>query len=203
MRQITANRRSNCRASGAERGLALFISLVFLVLLTLLGLTAMTTDSLEGAMANNDQDMNLAFQAAETALRDGENYVGSQLTPGSGFNSTCTGGPYGGLCLPSTTTTPDWQWGGSITIAQWGNPGSRTVIPITTPTTPVYPPVPGVYQQPEFIVEKLPNTPPTNGSLAVSTQYQASSGTAYRITAVGWGAKQSTNVMLQSIFIKY
>lgn len=197
----THSYRSPWHASGTQRGMALFISLVFLVLLTLIGLTAMSTDSLETAMANNDQDMNVAFQAAETALRDGEMYVGSQLTPGSGFNSMCTGGLYGGLCLPSTTTTPDWQWNGNIAL--WGNPGSRTVIPITTPTTPTFPPVPGVYQQPEFIVEVLPNVPPASGSLAVNTQYQASSGTAYRITAVGWGAKQSTNVMLQSIFIKY
>ncbi|MHB1587498.1 MAG: pilus assembly PilX family protein [Acidiferrobacteraceae bacterium] len=181
--------------------MALFISLVFLVLLTLIGLTAMSTDSLEAAMANNNQDMNLAFQAAETALRDGETYVGSQLTPGSGFSATCTGGLYGGLCLPSTTTTPDWLWNAGVAL--WGNPGSKTVIPITTPTTPTFPAVPGVYQQPEFIIEVLPNVPPTSGSLAVNTQYQASSGTAYRITAVGWGAKQSTNAMLQSIFIKY
>ncbi|MHB1936879.1 MAG: pilus assembly PilX family protein [Acidobacteriaceae bacterium] len=180
--------------------MALFISLVFLILLTLIGLTAMSTDSLEASMANNNQDMNLAFQAAETALRDGETYVNADLTPGSGFNSACTGGSYGGLCLPSTTQTPDWQWGGSIAI--WGNPGSRTVIPITTPTIPTFAAVPGVYQQPEFIVEVLPNVPPNGGSAGVSTLYQSSTGTAYRITAVGWGAKQSTNVMLQSIYVK-
>ncbi|MHB1528634.1 MAG: pilus assembly PilX family protein [Acidiferrobacteraceae bacterium] len=171
--------------------MALFISLVFLVLLTLLGLTAMTTDSLEGAMANNDQDMNLAFQAAETALRAGESYAGNQLTPGSGFNSACLGG----LCYPSTTTTPDWQW------VQWGPPGGGTVISITTLG---YPALPGVCPacQPEFIVELLPNTPPPGGSLGVSTNYQSPGATTYRITAVGWGAKSSTIVMLQSIFIK-
>ncbi|MHB8414200.1 MAG: pilus assembly PilX family protein [Acidiferrobacteraceae bacterium] len=177
---------------GTEHGLALFISLVFLVLLTLLGLTAMTTDSLEGAMANNDQDMNLAFQAAETALRAGENYAGSQLTPGSGFNSAC----HGGLCYPSTTATPDWQSGGA---AQWGIVGSGTVIPVTPPS---YPLVPGVSIPPEFIVELLPNVPPPGGPLGVSTNYQSPGATTYRITAVGWGAKQSTSVMLQSIFVK-
>ncbi len=180
--------RANRSRPGTERGLALFISLVFLVLLTLLGLTAMTTDSLEGAMANNDQDMNLAFQAAETALRAGESYASSQLTPGSGFNSACNGG----LCYPSTTATADWQW------VSWGT-GSGTTITVAPPN---YPAVPGVSIPPEFIVELLPNTPPPGGSLGVSTNYQSPGATTYRITAVGWGAKQSTSVMLQSIFIK-
>lgn len=183
-----------------QRGMALFISLVFLVLLTLIGLTAMSTDSLEASMANSDQDMNVAFQAAETALRDGETYVSADLIPADGFNSLCTGGTYGGLCTQSTSAAPDWQWGGSI--AQWGNPGSRTVIPITTPTAPAFAPLPGVYQQPEFIVELLPNVPPPRGPLGVPTAYGSSTLTAYRITAVGWGAKQSSNVMLQSIFLK-
>lgn len=184
---------TDCRldAGRQESGITLFVSLVFLTILTLLGLAAMTSTSLEGAMANNQQDTDLAFQSAETALRQAETYVGSTLTPGSGFNASCTGGS-GGLCLPSTTSQPDWSRNGGV--AQWGFPATNTVR--------VMPNVGNVYYQaPEYIIELLPNLPPGNSSLRIGVQNQ-STATAYRITAVGWGSRPSTMVMLQTIFIK-
>lgn len=55
-----------------QSGVVLIISLVILLLLTLLGLTGMQTTSLEEKMANNMRDKNIAFQAAEAALKIGE-----------------------------------------------------------------------------------------------------------------------------------
>jgi type IV pilus assembly protein PilX len=49
---------------------ALFISLVLLLLLTIIGVSAVQTTSLELRMARNDNDTLLAFQSAESALRD-------------------------------------------------------------------------------------------------------------------------------------
>lgn len=43
-----------------------------LLLLTIIGVTAIQTTSLEEKMAGNMRDQNLAFQAAESALRVGE-----------------------------------------------------------------------------------------------------------------------------------
>ena len=57
---------------GQQRGTALILSLVFLLLLTILGVTAVSTSTLQEKMAGNMKDQNVAFQATETGLRGGE-----------------------------------------------------------------------------------------------------------------------------------
>ncbi|MCK0506287.1 pilus assembly PilX family protein [Aromatoleum anaerobium] len=55
-----------------QRGVVLVISLIMLLLLTMLGVSGMRGTTLEERMAGNMRDQNLAFQAAEAALRAGE-----------------------------------------------------------------------------------------------------------------------------------
>jgi len=57
----------------AQRGAALIIALIFLVMLTLLGITASTVTSMEERMTGNTRDRDLAFQAAEAAMEDAAN----------------------------------------------------------------------------------------------------------------------------------
>jgi type IV pilus assembly protein PilX len=52
----------------AERGAALVVGLVMLLVLTVLGVSGMNTATLELVMANNTQAQQTAFQAAETAI---------------------------------------------------------------------------------------------------------------------------------------
>lgn len=59
----------------SQSGVALIVSLIMLVLLLLLGLTAMQTTTMEESMAGNMQDRMVAFQAAEASLRDGEEWL--------------------------------------------------------------------------------------------------------------------------------
>jgi len=59
----------------SSQGSALIVSLVILLIMTILGLTAMQTTTLQERMAGNMKDRNMAFQAAEAALRAGENWV--------------------------------------------------------------------------------------------------------------------------------
>ncbi len=58
-----------------QRGAALIMSLVFMVVLTLIAITAVTTGSLGEKMAANLKDQRIAFQAAESALRAGEGWL--------------------------------------------------------------------------------------------------------------------------------
>jgi type IV pilus assembly protein PilX len=55
-----------------ECGAVLLVSLVMLLLLTLIGLAGMRMVQLEERMAGNLRDRQMAFQAAEAALRAGE-----------------------------------------------------------------------------------------------------------------------------------
>ncbi len=60
------------RAPGRQIGAVLVISLLILLVLTILGLSAMGTAGLEEKMAGNARAKDLGFQAAESALRAGE-----------------------------------------------------------------------------------------------------------------------------------
>ena len=53
-----------------QHGAVLIVALLFLVILTMLGLTAMSGTTMEERMAGNTRDINVALQAAEAALRD-------------------------------------------------------------------------------------------------------------------------------------
>lgn len=59
----------------SERGMALLVSLVFLLLLTLIGISSMQNATLQEKMAGSVVLRNQSFQLAETALRVGESAV--------------------------------------------------------------------------------------------------------------------------------
>jgi type IV pilus assembly protein PilX len=64
-----------------QRGVVLFISLILLLVLTMTGVSAVQTTSLEQQTARNARDRMLAFQAAESALRDAERVIDALETP--------------------------------------------------------------------------------------------------------------------------
>ncbi|PHS30715.1 MAG: hypothetical protein COA95_08400 [Methylophaga sp.] len=55
-----------------QQGVVLAIALIMLVLITLLAVSAMRTTIMEERMASNSRNDNVAFQLAETALRQAE-----------------------------------------------------------------------------------------------------------------------------------
>ncbi|MFJ3371874.1 PilX N-terminal domain-containing pilus assembly protein [Pseudomonas sp. NPDC086251] len=62
-------------SSHRQRGMALLVSLVFLLLLTLIGISSMQNATLQEKMAGSVTLRNQAFQSAEAALRIGESAV--------------------------------------------------------------------------------------------------------------------------------
>jgi type IV pilus assembly protein PilX len=68
-----------------QRGWVLVVGLVILVMLTILSMALMKTTRLEEKMAGATRDMNLSFQAAETALRAAETFIESKTDPASDF----------------------------------------------------------------------------------------------------------------------
>jgi len=63
---------------GRQRGAVLAISLIMLLLLTIIGITASQITGLEEKMTGNMRERNTAFQAAETALRAGETFLATE-----------------------------------------------------------------------------------------------------------------------------
>lgn len=62
-----------------QTGAVLLVSLIMLVLLTIIGVVAVNTSILETKMAKNLQEEVVAFNRAESALRDGEAFIESTI----------------------------------------------------------------------------------------------------------------------------
>ncbi len=163
-----------------QQGVALIMALVFLLLLTILGITALSTTSLEEKMAGNMKDRNLAFQAAESALLVGENWVITQINkPVFPANSS-------GRYVPSTTTTPVWDsvdWSSSNVVTYGGT-------------------LSGVNKQPKYIIEDLGEVPEEGGSKVTPTKYAGKGKTILRVTARGTGGTDAAQAMVQSNFAR-
>ena len=81
-------RRHNAPSARQQRGSVLIVSLMILILMTLISVTAMTTSSVEQKMAGNFRDQVVALEAAESALQAGQAYVESITTTGSFGNGS-------------------------------------------------------------------------------------------------------------------
>lgn len=81
-----------------QRGMALLVSLIFLLLLTMLGIASMQSATLQEKMAGSVTLRNTSFQTAEAVLRLGETAIMA-----SNFSMTKCSSPDN--CLPPTDST--------------------------------------------------------------------------------------------------
>ena len=179
-----------CHSLQRQRGMSMVVVLLFLVIMMGLGTSAIRTATIEEKLSGNERDQQIAFEAAEASLRDGERYARATLTAGSGFNAGCANG----LCQPSTNATTQWD------TIDWTAVVPRDYGALTGAGT--YPDG-TVSRVPRFIVELLPDmTPGPGNSIGLGSRSLAGAGTPFRITAVGWGRRASTQVMLQSVYVR-
>jgi type IV pilus assembly protein PilX len=97
MRILQPNRRS-------QNGIALVTSLLVLVLVTLLALSAVSTSIFEERMAGNARDRALAFESAEYALREAQDFLAGAVLP-----SFSTTGGSSGAYYRDLNTSPSGQ----------------------------------------------------------------------------------------------
>jgi type IV pilus assembly protein PilX len=114
-----------------QSGMALIVVLIFLFLLTLLGVSSMTTSSLEERMASNAQSQMGTFQTAESAIAEtmvnNATFTAAVNAPTGTNNSYTLGGHTG-----STKTAVD----GSINqIMEGYSLGTFQAIPFTIEAT--------------------------------------------------------------------
>lgn len=182
-------------AADLQSGAALVTGLIFLVILTLLGVTAMQTSTMEERMSGNARDRNIALQAAEAALRDAERDIVCRKIDGTIASTQRTFGCISGMTGADATCTD----GLCCTI---NAPGIACV----EPSTPVYqisnifsssstksveygtysaaPALPSVSQQPRYLIEP----------------FRKQQVNYYRITARGYGANANTQLTLQEVY---
>ena len=184
MRNAQAHRRRTA-AARRQDGVALFIALVVLLVITVLGISGLQTTTLEERMAASARDRDIAFQAAEAALFQAEQFVtGLPVTGLAQFDLNTAG-----LYRPQTDPALDDWW----ETVDWENDG-------TLPTVGVA--INGVAAQPRYIVEYQTRVLAGDDALNISN-VGASVGTPtdiFRITAFGTGGSDRANVMLQATY---
>lgn len=162
--------------ASSQRGITLVMGLLFLVVLTILGLAAMRGTILEERMAGNARDRNLAFQAAEAAIRAGERKIRTDLpavfTPGTKFTPR----------LDNGTHDDYWQ-----NTHDWAAQSEQL------PANEWKPEDAGTSEAPRYVIEEIPIPPDTVTFGAVDQM-------TYRVTARGVGSNPNTVVILQAIF---
>jgi type IV pilus assembly protein PilX len=186
-------------ASSRQHGAVLIVALMFLIVLTLLGLSAMTGTTLEERMAGNNRDYNMALQAAEATMRDAEaDLKNSGVTVGRTVNifsfPAAAGCNTQGLCYTATETNQQYgsvNWSSTATTPY----GTYTQTPASATAT-----FPGVSQQPRYMMELVQFADGKNKARVTGA---STSVDAYyiRITARAWGANPSTVVTLQEVFV--
>jgi type IV pilus assembly protein PilX len=168
-----------------QTGAVLVVSLLFLVLMMLIGLTGMQVTSLEEKMSGNMRDRNLAFQAAESALRAGELTVPSLLA------FPCASGLYRYNDKNCDGTFEDDQiwdtssvWSDTSKVVTYANASNLASLASGSP--------------PAYIIEEMPFTCDSLEAVCpeVSKNY------FYRVTARATGGTTDAIVQVQSIYKK-
>lgn len=180
-----------------QSGVVLVVSLIMLLLLTMIGISALQNTGLEEKMAGNMRDRNLAFQAAETALRDAERDIGRSLSTDRVYGFTNFSADCGlatatalddGLCFRTApfddTAGNRFLWDAS----RWPNIqkvdyGAFTSAPAIKDK---------LSAQPQYVIETF--SVQQNGCAHHRGQF------CYRITVRAQGANPNTVVWLQTVY---
>lgn len=160
--------------AAGERGAALVVALVFLLVMTVLGVTSMRTTTLQERMAGNVGDNNLAFQAAEAALRAGEEFLQQATLPAfAGAN---------GLLLAQDFAGQADFWSSYV----WNDENSQEADVVEY-----------VGSSPRYVIEELPPLPAEGGSVRFGALPEVG---FYRVTARGVGGTADAVVILQTTY---
>jgi type IV pilus assembly protein PilX len=176
-----------------ERGTALIFALVMLLLLTILGITAITTSSLQEKMAGNMRDQYMAQQAGDSILFDGQALVFNQQTrPVPSCPPDPTAKVWDSACLPadvaafeSLATGPNW-W--LIASKSWWLATGNFSGVNNTHTS----------QEPRFVVERIQRVP-LNAEIGHKKTVDK-----YYFRTTGWavGVSDYSRSLIQGVFSK-
>jgi type IV pilus assembly protein PilX len=157
-----------------QSGMVLFVALVLLLILSMIGVTVARMQTVEERMARNEDNRQLAHQAAEAALRNAEASLGN-APPISTFCNN-TGGYY---CLnqsAGTSQIPSLNWSAAANVATYSGPA------LSAPE-----------QSPKIAMEFIGQTAAPGDNLSGPPP-------TYRVTVQGLNADGTPSVLLQSIY---
>ena len=174
-----------------QHGTVLILSLLMILALTIIGVSGMGSTVVEEKMAGGMRDRNNAFQAAEAALKRGQQFF-TPLVGTAAFDGTS--GQYG-----LGDADPDF-WDPNT----WTPTNSKSYVdPIVTTSTPS--PLPYVYEQPRYILKYMGDVQVNHRSMNIGgygEQRNGSKVSNFRVTARGIGKETGSVVVLEAYFGK-
>lgn len=178
-----------------SRGAALIMSLVILLVLTVLGISAMKSTGQQENIVSNLRDHNLAFYAANSALAYAEGKLSTSASPPGANQSE----PYGTIYSANVFVKNNILSSASETLSGtaynsnvWGTPSSPSQYATQYPYK-----LANVINEPSYIIQLIQyECPPSTNSRATGK-----CRFAYRITARGFGETVNSRVLLQATYI--
>ncbi|UGQ47792.1 pilus assembly PilX family protein [Massilia endophytica] len=179
-----------------QDGITLLLTILLLLGVLILGASAAKLALSGEKAARAERDRHIAFQAAEDALMDAERDIDGKAGPGrqamfdsgraESFVPGCGRGDAAGLCAAGEGAPPAWQ---AVDIADGpsASHGQFTGADMQTGQGPL------PWRRPRYIVERLPYKAPGAPADAAPAYY-------YRVTVLGFGAREGTEVVLQSSY---
>lgn len=171
-----------------QAGVVLIVGLVMVLLITIVGLSAIRGTGLQENMAGNMRDRNVAFQAAESALREGETIVSAANKSLPAFDCT----PSKGLCqdlsiIPQNSVL-------YMADAAWILSAKESVLDIDE-----------VASKPSYLLEELQvdigaSAAAEGSAIDVGGLMTTGDAIPYRVTAKAVGLSPDTEVTLQSAY---
>ncbi|MCW8917795.1 MAG: PilX N-terminal domain-containing pilus assembly protein [Gammaproteobacteria bacterium] len=175
----------------SQQGAALIISMLLLTVLTLLSISAMNSAALQERMSGHLRDSQLAFESADAALRDREQWLDNQPQPPPPCASVAVGcelfDPAALDALESSDGSPWWR---ASDNSWWQQHGLDFIANGQD--------LPQSADDPRSVIELLERVP---DSLVIGVA-PPSSRTYYRITARGVGGSLWAQTVVQSTFVK-
>ncbi len=169
---------------GKQQGAALITVLIFMVVLAMIGRSSMQGSALEERMAANEWEQSRAFQAAESGLRDGIQWLLLQPTDIEATDDGSNG------VWSSSTVTPDiagstfdWDTSGQL----YGSGTSNNASSFSD-----------LYKPPRYTVEEFQFVPDNKTDAITKREGYI----YYTISAIGYGRTEAARSVLQTVYKK-
>ena len=179
---------STIRLGRQQKGVALFLTLTILLILTVLGISSVQTASMQERMSRNYRDVNIAFQGAEAATAEAEEFLEGMANIGVFPDDGA--GCAAGLCNSIDGTA---RWTG----LNWDE-GDANIIETTITKDEL-----GAAMEPMYMIEYVAKVTIEQDTLNIGNVGQGgSSGRAYvfRITSRGTGGTEASKAMISSLY---
>ncbi|MGH8501584.1 MAG: pilus assembly PilX family protein [Gammaproteobacteria bacterium] len=167
-------------AAKRQRGAALAVSLVILLVMTMLGVAGMRMTTLEERMAGNTLDRQRAFEAAEATLLAAEAYLTAQVASTNVFDNDGSDGLYDNS---EPNLSQSLAWNDSDSRAYTGDVGTKS--------------------SPRFVIQHYGTVAADADQTNLDNYGQGTGAGAiglFRITARSTGGSGNAPVVLQSTY---